>query len=94
MKTIKVQSNTITGNRFGESKAGDVFHLLLWQLHYSPELRNNPPRIRLLEDAQMGHTQCELLDEWPDAPEFWPLGSEPKEPPAKKRSKAPKEGSQ
>lgn len=77
MSTIKFQSNGLCGNAFGGAKTGAVFHLYIHGLEYPPELRDHPPRVRLLEDAHMGHTLCELIDPWPDAPEYWPPWSAP-----------------
>jgi hypothetical protein len=56
---------------FGAAKKGDVFHVELNTLNWSAELRNNPPRIRLLEDAKGSNhpVKCEILDPWPGAPE-------------------------
>ncbi len=63
-----------------ESKAGAVFYLTIHGLKYPAELRNNPPRVRLLEPGERGApSRCELLDEWPDAPEYWPESSKPAE---------------
>jgi hypothetical protein len=75
--TIKLQSNSMSARAFAEAKTGDVFHLLIHELRYPPEIRANPPRVRLLEDAHVGHTLCELVDPWPDAPEYWPPWSAP-----------------
>jgi hypothetical protein len=77
MTTIKIQSNGLCGNAFGGAKTGAVFSLYIHGLQYPPELRDSPPRVRLLEDAHMGHTLCELVDPWPDAPEYWPPWSAP-----------------
>ena len=78
MKVIKVQSFP----RYCPAKEGDVFYLFIHGLKYAPELRGpKPPRIRLLENPRVGlHTDCELLDEWPDAPEYWPPESAPPPP--------------
>jgi hypothetical protein len=59
------------------AKKGAVYALNLHGLEYPPELRQNPPRVRLLEDFHGGHTRCELLDPWPNAPRYWPPASEP-----------------
>jgi hypothetical protein len=75
-QTIKLQSNA-NASAFGSARTGDVFHLLIHELRYPLELRANPPRVRLLEDAHVGHTLCELVDPWPDAPEYWPPWSAP-----------------
>ena len=77
MTTIKIQSNGLCGNAFGGAKTGAIFSLYIHGLQYAPELRDKPPRVRLLEDAHMGHTLCELVDPWPDAPEYWPPWSAP-----------------
>lgn len=76
--TIKVRPSG-WDQSFRGAKAGAVFYLDVNGLQYSPELRQNPPRFRLLEDGQDGglHTECELLDPWPDAPEYWPPWSAP-----------------
>jgi hypothetical protein len=80
MKTIKVRAST---DAFKSAKAGDVFTLFIHGLQYPPELRAKPPRVRLLEDAIVGaHTDCELLDTWLEAPEYWPADSAPKPQPA------------
>jgi hypothetical protein len=79
MKTIKVQAST---DAFKSAKAGDIFNLFIHGCAYPPELRAKPPRVRLLEDALVGgHTDCELLDTWLDAPEYWPPWSAPGAPP-------------
>ncbi len=75
--TIKLQSNSVSASAFGAARAGDVFHLHIHGLEYPVELRANPPRVRLLEDAHIGHILCELVDPWPDAPEYWPPWSAP-----------------
>lgn len=83
MKTIKIRPSG-WDSAFKRAKAGAVFHLFIHGLKYPPEVRANPPRVRLLEDGQDGgrHTECELLDEWPDAPEYWPPESAPSAQPA------------
>jgi hypothetical protein len=56
------------------AKAGYVSHLLITGVRYPAALRQNPPRIKLLEDNVIGKFMpCELLDEWPDHPDRWPL---------------------
>lgn len=65
---------------FRTAKAGAVFSLVLHGLKYAPELRDNPPRIRLLEDGPRSRDEaieCELLDDWPEAPDYWPPEREP-----------------
>ncbi len=58
---------------FSQAKAGSVWHVELHGLRWPLALRQNPPRIRLLEDARYGYAVlAELLDPWPDAPEFYP----------------------
>lgn len=77
MKTIQIHP---AGREFTfhAAKAGDVFHIFLHGCKYG-DLRNKPPRVRLLEDGAPGVlTRCELLDEWPDAPEYWPPSAAPK----------------
>ncbi len=56
------------------AKKGDVWRLVLHGTQYSATLRDTPPRIRLLEDVDGGPkgTRCELLDPWPEAPEYFP----------------------
>lgn len=54
------------------AKAGAVFQLCIHELRYPAELRANAPRVRLLEHGRLGWVLCELLDPWPDAPEYWP----------------------
>ncbi len=85
MKTIKVRAQGFPHVSFSEAKEGDVWHLFIHGLKYAPELRGpKGPRIRLLEDARGGglHTKCELIDPWPDAPDYWPPESAPASKPA------------
>ena len=78
MKTIMIARQGYPHQSWDEARKGDVWHVFLHGLKYSPELRQNPPRVRLLEDVGGGlHTKCELIDEWPDAPEYWPPESAP-----------------
>jgi hypothetical protein len=80
MKIIHVRA-TGFGYAFKAAKAGYVSRLLIHGVQYSPELRNNPPRIKLLLDNVVGQFMpCELLDDWPEAPEFWPVPDKPPEP--------------
>ena len=72
-KIIHVRATGSAG-QFREAKAGYVSHLVITGLQYPAELRQNPPRIKLLEDNIIGkYMPCELLDEWPDAPGSWPV---------------------
>lgn len=57
---------------FRTAKAGAVFRLFLHELHWPEELRANPPRFRLLEPGRFGWVLCELVDPWPDCPEYFP----------------------
>jgi hypothetical protein len=60
------------------AKAGYVSHLLITGVLYPAALRQNPRRIKLLEDNVIGRFMpCELLDEWPDAPDRWPVEPAP-----------------
>lgn len=56
------------------AKKGDVWHLFLHGTQHPRALRDKPPRIRLLADVDgsPNGTTCELLDPWPDAPEYHP----------------------
>jgi hypothetical protein len=66
---------------FRRSRAGAVFTLNVHELKWGLEVRQHPPRIRLLEDAKdSGPTLCELLDPWPGAPRYWPPEWEPGQP--------------
>lgn len=92
MKTIKIQSSGFSAT-FSAAKQGDVFVLFIHGCQYPPELRENPPRVRLLEDAHVGHTECELIDTWLDAPDYWPPWSAPgAAPPAAATTTAPAKG--
>lgn len=57
---------------FQKSKPGAVFTLVMHELRFPLELRQKPPRIRLLEHGRLGWVLCELIDPYPDAPEYWP----------------------
>jgi hypothetical protein len=58
---------------FQRAKKGSVWHLELHGLRWPLEVRQNPPRIRLLEDAKLASpVRAEVLDPWPNAPEFYP----------------------
>jgi hypothetical protein len=94
MKTIKVRAQGFPHMAFSEAKAGDVWFLTIHGCNYPPELQDHPPRYRLLEDARGGglHTECELIDDWPDAPEYWPPGSEPAATRVKKTTSAANQG--
>lgn len=66
---------------FSKAKKGAVFYVLLSGVEWSPELRRNPPRIRLLENGKQGlPVRCEILDDWPGAPDYWPPARAPKSP--------------
>lgn len=56
------------------AKKGDVFFVALDGLRWPLEVRQKPPRVRLLEDGRRrpGPVLCELLDPWPDAPPYYP----------------------
>lgn len=75
MKIIHVQRGGWQ-TTFASAPPGAVFHLLVHGCKYSPELRDNPPRVRVVEHGRT-HTECELIDEWPGAPEYWPPESAP-----------------
>lgn len=57
---------------FIKAKKGAVFTLTMHELSWPHELRANEPRVRLLEDGRLGWVLCELLDPFPDAPQYWP----------------------
>lgn len=80
MKTIKVQITGFTPRALQDGREGDVFRFFIHGLRYSPELRANPPRFRLLEDSHHPHVLAQILDPWPDAPEYWPPESAPPPP--------------
>lgn len=86
MKIIKLHMQGFPHQAFCEARKGDVWILFIHGLNYPPERRANPPRVRLLEDAKLGHTEAELLDEWPEAPEYWPPESAPRPPKKTNRS--------
>lgn len=78
MTTIKHRSQGGPDGNWQKAKAGDVWILTIHGCKYTPELRSNSPRVRLLEDARPGRfTEVELIDPWPDAPEYWPPESAP-----------------
>lgn len=88
-QTILV-TNTGYDQSLRSARKGTVHILLIHGTRYSPELRANPPRIRLLDDHVQGkYTQCELLDPWPDAPVYWPFPPE-SDPAEVAREKAPR----
>ncbi len=64
---------------FHRAKAGAIRVICLHGCGWPPELRANPPRIRLLENARgIGQpVRCEILDPWPGAPAYWPQYREP-----------------
>ena len=77
MNTIKLYPGG-WDNALRAAKAGTIFHLSVHELKYPPEIRANPPRVRVLGMADGGqHILCELVDPWPDAPEYWPPWSAP-----------------
>lgn len=59
---------------FQTAKKGDVFFVVLDGLRWPLELRQKPPRVRLLEDGKRRSSPvlCELLDPWPNAPDYYP----------------------
>jgi hypothetical protein len=59
------------------AQKGEVRTLTIHGLEWPLALRQNPPRIRLLEDGKRRHVRRELLDPWPDAPRYFPPASEP-----------------
>lgn len=77
MTTIKLQPGG-WDNALRSAKPGAIFHLSVHELKYPAEIRANPPRVRVLGMADGGsHVLCELVDPWPDAPEYWPPWSAP-----------------
>lgn len=66
------------------AEKGDVFFVELSGLRWPVELRQNPPRVRVLETPRHGEPSvlCELLDPWPDAPAYYPPEWAPGAPPA------------
>lgn len=56
------------------AKKGAVFHIVLDGLRWPLELRQKPPRVRLLEDGKRrpAPVVCEIIDPWPDAPAYYP----------------------
>jgi len=82
MKTIKVQPSPFFPSGLRAARAGDVFHLFVHGCRYTPEIRAKPPRVRVTKPLDRdGYVECELIDEWPDAPEYWPPESAPKPTP-------------
>lgn len=79
MQVIKVFAGN-WNSAFRNAKVGDEFRLLIHELKYPIEVRANPPRIRILEAGAVGHIPCELVDPWPDAPEYWPPETAPGAP--------------
>lgn len=77
MKTIKVLYQGFPHTAFTTANEGSVWNLTIHELKYPLELRQSPPRVRLLENAHPGHVLCELIDDWPGAPEYWPPESAP-----------------
>jgi hypothetical protein len=77
MKTIIVQPGPWE-TTFKSGSVGDVFRLCIHGCSYPPELRLEPPRIRIVSPLDReGFVECELLDDWPDAPPYWPPESAP-----------------
>ncbi len=65
---------------FRTAKAGAVFTLFVHGLKYPPELRRDGARIRLLRDGPGSADEpvpCELLDDHPLIPDYWPPEREP-----------------
>lgn len=56
---------------FIKAKKGAVFTLCIHEFRYG-DARAREPRVRLLEDGRLGWVLCELIDPWPDAPEYFP----------------------
>lgn len=73
MKTILVHPN-VTEYTFIAGKKGHECVVTLHGVEWPPELRANPPRLRLLEDCRGAGeaTLCEVLGDWPGAPDYWP----------------------
>lgn len=59
---------------FQRAKKGAVFYVNLHGCEWPAALRQNPPRVRLLEDGRWEPRPvlCELLDPWPGAPAYYP----------------------
>jgi hypothetical protein len=59
---------------FQYAKKGDIFFVELDGLRWPLELRQKPPRVRLLEDGKRRPSPvvCEILDPWPNAPDYYP----------------------
>lgn len=89
MKTIRLFYQGMPHVAFTSAQEGSVWRLLIHGLEYPPELRANPPRVRLREDAHHGHVLAELLDPWPDAPEYWPPATAPEVGPKKHARRTP-----
>lgn len=71
--TIRIHPNP-SEYAFINGKKGDVVFICLHGLEWPAELRAKPPRVRLLEDGRRrpGPVLCEILDPWPNAPDYWP----------------------
>ncbi len=72
-KTIRIHPSPCDF-AFPNAKKGEEFFVLLDGLRWPLELRQQPPRVRLLEDGKRRPLPvlCELLDPWPDAPDYYP----------------------
>lgn len=77
MQEIQYRYQGFPHGAFGDARKGDVWTLVIHELKYPLEVRQKPPRIRLLEDSHVGFVRCELLDPWPGAPEYWPPETAP-----------------
>lgn len=73
MPTIRVHP-IHTSYSFQNAKKGEVFTIELDGLRWPLELRQRPPRVRLLEDGKRcsAPVLCEILDPWPNAPSYYP----------------------
>lgn len=73
MRTIMVHPSPFE-KAFQNAKKGAVFHLLIHGLKWPAWLRDASPRVQLLEDGKgrCAPVKCEILDPWPNAPEYWP----------------------
>lgn len=94
MQTIKLWYQGFPHETFAHADEGSVWRLFVHGLQYPPERRTGlGPRVRLLEHSHPGHVLAELLDPWPDAPEYWPPESAeraPASPPPAPKPSSPK----